>query len=423
MPLTQEQFQKARASGFSTEQIIEFEKRRSSETEQPQAQPQSIPNQIFNNIVSSPTTYSGMPAPFNIMPPEMSAGAIKGSMNIASLPYTVPKTITQFGQEQLQQIPQVRQIYENPATYMGMPAPMNLLSLPIPSELRRQTATNYLSEAGGFGGAYGVSKLAKTFKPQNWLNPNTQKNVAQETRNALFQLKRDAVNKYGKVYDKVIKQGQGKVSLQEPLLNLIDESDDVVSTIKGQQEISEALLKGDPQAKRVMGIVEAFMKDPKTLESLSLQEADALQKYINNLPSIRTKLARSAKLGLGQVDLTNAERVLVGFSDDIKAQVLNLAPEMNLVNKEYGFVTNSIKKLRPFVKEGTAIDSFKKFNTYNAEIKDWFNILPPKTLQKIMNINRAEIWANIAKRIGIGAAYTAGGTIVGGVGYKLFGKR
>ncbi len=85
MPLTQEQFQKARASGFSTEQIIEFEKKRTGEqpTQQPQVPQQ---NQLEQRIAQRPDIYGQAVQGFQQIPSEPALG---------SALTTVPQTLLQ----------------------------------------------------------------------------------------------------------------------------------------------------------------------------------------------------------------------------------------------------------------------------------------------------------------------------------------
>lgn len=259
--------------------------------------------------------------------------------------------------------------------------------------------------AGVLGGiSEGLVSSVKT--GIKWLKPKHQLELADETRNSLGKLKNQLVEKYKDVYNKVIKQGTGKVSLQEPLLNLIDESDDIVNTIKGQAEISEALARGEPNAKRVLNIVNTFMKDPGKMQNLSLQEADGLQKYIKNLPGIHAKLTSQYKGG--QVDFTNADRVLLGFANDIKAQVMNLAPEMNLVNKEYGQFMSNYKQIRPYLKWDKAVSNFKNIHKLDPAILDKLQqILPKDVLGKVLQMNRVNRNAELLKRI---APYAVAGT-------------
>ncbi len=236
-------------------------------------------------------------------------------------------------------------------------------------------------------------------KGKNWLNPKNQLKLADETRNSLTNAKNTLIEKYGEVYNRTIKQGQGKVSLQEPLLNLIDESDDIVNTIKGNSEISEALAKGDPTAKKVMNLVNTFIEKPKEIPELTLQEADGLQKYIRNLPGIRTKLSSQYKGR--QVDFTNAERVLLGLSNDIKAQVMNQSPEMNLVNKEYGQFMSNYKQIRPYLKWNNAITSFKNIHQLDPAVLEKIQqTVPKEVMNKILTLNRTERAAKLAKWIG-----------------------
>lgn len=240
-------------------------------------------------------------------------------------------------------------------------------------------------------------------KGKNWLNPKNQLKLAEEVRGSLTNVKNDLIEKYGEVYNRTIKGGKGEVSLQEPLLNLIDESDDIVNTLKGNQEIAEALAKGEPNAKRVMNIVETFMQEKSPIK-LSLREADALQKYIKSLPSIGSKLASLSKGR--QVDFSNADRVLLNFANDIKSQVMNLAPEMNLVNKEYGQFMNNYKQIRPYLKWNNAVTNFKNIHQLDPAILDKIQqTIPKDVMNKILTLNRTERAAKIARWIGgIGAA-------------------
>jgi hypothetical protein len=270
----------------------------------------------------------------------------------------------------------------------------------IPQRLG-QAATGTLAGGVLTGLGYAIAK------GKNWLNPKNQLKLAEETRISLAKVKNNLIEKYGDVYNRTIKQGQGRVSLQEPLLNLIDESDDIVNTIKGNVEISEALAKGEPNAKRVMNIINQFIENKQVPTNLSLQEADGLQKYIKNLPSIRNKLASQYKGR--QVDFTNADRVLLNLANDIKSQVMNLAPEMNLVNKEYGQFMSNYKQIRPYIKWNNAITNFKNIHQLDPAILDKLQqTIPKDVMGKILSLNRTERAAKLAKWV---SGIAAGGYV------------
>ena len=269
---------------------------------------------------------------------------------------------------------------------------------------------------GGAAGGLLTGLSYAVARGKNWLNPKNQIKLAEDSRNSLVGKKQAMLEKYGDVYNRTIKQGQGKISLQEPLLNLIDESDDIVNTIKGQTEISEALTKGEPNARKILNMVNSFIENPKAGEDLTIQNADLLQKYIRNLPSIRNKLARGYKTGFEQVDFTNADRVLLNFANDIKVKVLDLAPEMSLVNKEYGQFMTNYKQLRPYLKWDRAISNFKNLHQLDPAVLNKFQqVLPRNIVRNILQMNRVNRSVQLLKRIG-------GAALIGGVGAEV-GRR
>jgi hypothetical protein len=274
---------------------------------------------------------------------------------------------------------------------------------------------------GGLAG--GLISTVGAFK--QYLNPKVQNKLAEDARNSLLGSKNQMIEKYGESYNKFIKNREGQISIQEPLINLMEESDDIVNTLKGNQEVSEALRRGDTSAKRVMSIVEAFISNPKDIPSnLTLKEADSIQKYIKNLPGIRNKLSMASKRGFEQVDFNNAERVLLNFANDIKAQVLNLAPEMTLVNKEYGQFMNNFKQVRPYLKWGTATDNFKRFTELNSEVRTGLEVMLPKSIiNKIITTQRVSQAKHLLDMMGIGAAYGTGAALSGYALYNVTKKR
>jgi len=440
MPLTQEQFQKARESGFSTEQIIEFEKRRITEQpqqsisqpqisiqEQPQI-PQQQPQEPFYKRMMQPSifgpigqAYQGIPESIRTRLQESGLfGPLgtKGGQQVVSAPYNIAKGITGFAQEQLKRIPKVKEAYQTPQA-LGMYGPLGVgAGYLMKPEQREKFATGTISELGGiYGGGkiyQGLFNFVSKFK--NWLNPKNQIKLAEETRNNLMQQKDKIIEKYGDAYNRIIKQSNKQISIQEPLLNLIDESDDIVNTLKGNQEVSEALARGEPNAKRVMNIVNTFMEKPQEIQNLSLQEADGLVKYIKNLPGLRGKFASQYKGR--QVDFTNAERVLNNFANDIKAQVLNQAPEMTMVNREYGTFMSNYKQIRGYLKWNNAVTNMKNIHKLDPAILDKFQqMLPQNLLKNVLQMNRTVRNAELLKRIGIRVGE---GAALGATGYAIY---
>jgi hypothetical protein len=346
---------------------------------------------------------------------------------MTSLPQpTILERFLRFGKWATTPLIQPEALEKLPIEAVSKVTPFGSIAPFLPPSLQRKIAgqevsamTSPLGAISTLGIVKGMQKtgeIGRIAPLQNWLNPKNQLKLADEARNSLTLQKHNLIKKYGQNYDRYIKQAQGQVSLQEPLLNLIDNSDDVINTIKGQTEISEAIAKGEPTAKKVLNIVQTFMEKPEILQQLSLQEADGLQKYIRTLPGIRSKLARQYKMGKEQVDFNNAERVLLDFANDIKAQVLNQAPEMTLVNKEYGQFMTNLKQIRPYLKWDKAITTFKTLHTKDpAVVQKLQEILPRDVMRKIQKLNWAERGATLTKWLG-------GITAAGIVAKRIYSK-
>ena len=257
-----------------------------------------------------------------------------------------------------------------------------------------------------------ISDLVFSVKRKAHLLKATNKeNLAIEVQNALVNKKTKLIESFGEQYKNIMKSKQGKqISLAEPLNNLLENADDIVNTLQGQEDLQKSLSLGDPMAKRVLSLINSVTDPEKKIpQTLSIEEADVLQKYIRQLPSIRTKLEQAYKRGFEQVNWTNAERILLDFASDMKKQVLDLSPELGALKMNYGQVMTDIKRIRPNFAWGKAIRNMENFHLLDPQIRSAIErILPSNIINKIKDLSSAVRITNLLKRMGIGIGVGVG---------------
>lgn len=242
-----------------------------------------------------------------------------------------------------------------------------------------------------------IGNVIKYSKPEN-----TAK-LADEVDNALINSRSKVIDNYGPEYKGIIGKSDVKVNLAEPVKNLIDESG---SILQNPEFINS------PQSKRIIGLIDT-VKDNKTLENISAQEADNIQKAIKQLPSIKTKLQKAATSGKHTVDWTNDERILLNFSNDIKSKVIEAHPELVDLNKGYGDFMNNYKQVRGSFGIKKTPDAgteglMKNYHNIPQRFKDTVEkVLPKETANKIKEYNKSQRVGETLKAaglMGLGAA-------------------
>lgn len=237
-------------------------------------------------------------------------------------------------------------------------------------------------------------------------NPKIVAKLADDVDSSLLMSRNKVVDNYGPEYKSIIGKSEQKVNLADPIKNLIEESDSV---------LQNAEFANSPQAKRILGLVDV-VKNDSTLENISAQEADNIQKAIKQLPSIKTKLQKAATSGKHTVDWTNDERILLDFSNDIKSKVIEAHPELVNLNKGYGDFMNSYKKVRGSFGVKKTENLMRNFNNEEQvpqRFKDLLEgVLPEDSINKISQYSDAVSTGKILKTLGL----LGGGAALGSVG-------
>lgn len=229
--------------------------------------------------------------------------------------------------------------------------------------------------------------------------PKAQASLAEKVQNGLQEAKHTVINNYGKEYDKIIGNSDIRVNLKSPIKNFIDEG----KSITENPEFVQQLAAKNPQAKKVMDLIETVKSD-KVPEELSAKEADNLSKAIKSLPGIKTKLQQGSKYGFHTVQWTNEDRMLLGLADDIKGSVIEAHPELSSLNKEYGSFMNAYKRVSPDFKIGTTISKLKNYSQYDPQKRQLLEgILPKDTINKVRDFNRSAKTWEVMKKLGLGA--------------------
>lgn len=278
-------------------------------------------------------------------------------------------------------------------------------------------ANPLLGEAIGLG-IKGLSNTGKALSDVfKYSKPGAQIKLAEEVQNSFLNSKRAVIDKYGKEYADTVGKSDKKIDLNSPIKNFVDEA----QSITQNPELVQQMAAKNPQAMRIFDLVGKITKQ-EVPEEISVQEANKLQQYIKNLPSIKSKLAQGSKNGFHTVQWTNEDRMLVGLADDIKSSIIEAHPELVNMNKEYGSFMNSYKKIAPEFKIGSTIDKLKNYHTLDPQKKSMLEgIVPKDTVNKIKDFNRADITSQVLKKLGLGVAGAAGMGAVGKEAWELTG--
>lgn len=416
MPLTQEQFQKARSAGYSTEQIIGFEKKRES-------------TPVDRSKFETPEYQGGANSPAKDSMATQGLGYLK-EHPFKSVMQGLPETVTGKTMEQRaienvnspdfmqsetapfdRNIPRAREAAEN-RIIGGQVAdmassPANYLAGPVlkAAGMAVSPITTPIGNA--------IKNVVKYAKPQN------QVKLAEEVQNGLMSQKRAVIDNYGKEYESIVGKSQNKVDLTPAVKNFVDEAQSLMQN----SEFSQQVAAKNPQAMRIFDMTDKISK-AQGLESISAKEADSLTKYIRSLPSIKSKLNQASAKGWHTVQWSNEDRMLLGLADDIKGSVIQAHPELGSLNKEYGQFMSAYKNVAPDFKIGTTINKIKNYGEYDPQKQQLLEgILPKQTADKIKDFNNADKTSKFLKNIGLYGLSAAGLGAAGKIGIEAFGQK
>lgn len=396
MPLTQEQFQKARAAGFSTDQIIGFESKReprdrskfeTSEFQGGATSPANLQAQEDVKKAQFDTDILDVP-----IAPMAAANQFAGNIPRMLTGGKFPEATTTEG----------RFVSDVGGLVGGMVSPV------YPAILK---------PLGNLAGK-AINPIAKSFSDvMKYSKPQNQIKLADEVQNALMSQKRNVIDKYGKEYESIIGQSKSKVDLSPAIKNFIDESQSLMQNPEFAQQVAAK----NPQAMKIFDMADKMART-NGLESISAKEADSLSKYIKNMPGLKSKLDQANKKGWHTVQWSNEDRMLLGLADDIKGSVIQSHPELQGLNTEYGQFMNSYKKVAPDFKIGSTISKLKDYGNYDPQKAQLLEgILPKETVSRIKDFSNAEVTSNVLKKLGLGAAGAAGMGTVGKAAWDLSG--
>lgn len=393
-PLTEDQFNKAKSSGFSTDQIISFEKQR-------KGQDFSRTDPSFQGGATSPANVAAQKdlkqAQGNVEGLDPLVGAGQAAYNMSWPMSLLAKNAIGQGKSPIAE----------PTTSGGkLLGDIGMVANPMADAA-------VIAGLKGIGiGSKVISDIAKFSKPQNRIG------LAEEARMAVSKSKNDLMNTFGGEAERIIGQSDKKINIEEPISNFMEESKGLLEN----KEFIQDLKLGNPNAKRILDLVEKFGKEDFQKE-LSAQGANDVSKYIKNLPSIKTKLSKPAMFR----DLTNDERILVNLSNDIKESVIKEHPDLQNLNEHYAETINDIKSIRGNLRPNKTIDNLKKYSSWDDELKKSFERQVPKeTIDKIKGFENSDKTAQMLKKLGIevgkGAAVMAGGGAAYEVGKNIMGR-
>ena len=257
-------------------------------------------------------------------------------------------------------------------------------------------------------------------KPKvNWWETDPQIKLANETKNTLAQVKHGASESYGIDYDKYVRQSDKSIDTKNIVGNFIKDAEDSYGQVYQEPDFMEALAKKDPYATRIKDLIDKVNdKEISISDQMSVQEADRLQKFIKQLPSIKAKLNTISK---GKyADFTNSERLLLELSNDIKGSVIEAHPELKATNLSYGETINDVKNIRQFLSGNQIIENLKKYHSLPVLARQSFErTMPSGIMSKIKDFSSTTQRMELLQKLGLIGLKTAVGTGVAGAGVGL----
>jgi hypothetical protein len=241
--------------------------------------------------------------------------------------------------------------------------------------------------------------------------PQKVSSLSREVENSLVQSKQEVMEQFGEKYGELVKDSDKTIKLTNPLNSLKENYGDSLGRISEQPNFLDALEAKNPIAKRIESIIKTVEENPN--QELSLQEADKLQKWIKDLPGIKSKIAKGFK-----ADWTDSDRILLDFANDLKGEVVEQVPELKLYNQGYGDYMKAYKGIRGDLGFNKTENTMKNFDKLSADKSLAFKkVLPSNIISKMTKFNSAHKINQLLKILGVGlgagAATYAGGSVAG----------
>lgn len=425
MPLTQEQFQKARDSGFTTEQIVGFEKKRTQE--EITTKPQEKFSDIFNPSSYSPQAIGGRLQREGQAIYKEGISPILSGLSTAA--FGLPKAIAQkagvkeaiFPEQETLAGKATRGVAET-LGFMGGGAVKiggkvagkiggNLLrnkilkgatefgiagALQTPEEdiiAPERRVTQGLIGAF-FGGAVPAVSAGVKSATQGIGNVFKKVPFAEKIRTAFFTTKHNAVERFGNDIERL------SVENPERIISLKPQIEELIQDIKLNPKL-QSTINRTPALKQIVD-------NPDLANNITLKQS---QEIINGL---RSKLPATKLQGY---NVRPDDIPLFELIDDIKGSQLNAFPEMEGVRKSYGEVLSRYNLIKNKIKQGQLLKNLStKFGDpeLNKAAEDLLN---KDTVSEIRNYRNA---VKTLKGFGIlgGTAIAAG--VGGTVAKKIF---
>jgi len=208
-----------------------------------------------------------------------------------------------------------------------------------------------------------------------------------DVRSAFYDVKSDAVEKYGLGLEKLAADNPTKTITLRPVI------DQLSAELAYEPKLRNAINKVPQLAK--------FMDNPKASNKMTLKEA---QTIVNDLQS---KVSANKLKGMG---VRSDDIPLLDAIHDIKAQMVEAFPDIKELRKGYGETIGAFNMVKNKIKPGNLSGSIKsKFGDVEIEaaakklLKD-----RPDILDRMRNYNGARKLGKVAAIIGGGIAAGAG---------------
>lgn len=295
-------------------------------------------------------------------------------------------------------------IYEGKDLSAGQKLGSELVGSIMPTSLPR-TALKVLGVEKALG------NVAKYGKAENRLA------LEGKFKNDMMRYTNDLSNIFGGEYENIIKNSDKEINVGTAVKTWLEDHGD---QIMQNEEFRKALSANNPQAKNLYRMMQSVVKDGGAIpEKMSAQGADALQKFIKDLPGLKGKISQVYKNGYA--DFTNSERVTLDLANKIKNEIIDSHPDLSSLNEFYAKGKTYIKDLRELSKgkSDTLINNLREYNPSKGRI-DHIDaaakeILSKGTYKEIKDFHSANSLFELLKKLGIGAATVGSGAELGRV--------
>ncbi|MBF0443887.1 MAG: hypothetical protein HQK54_18405, partial [Oligoflexales bacterium] len=406
MPLTQEQFQKARSAGFSTDQIIAFEKRRGANVE-PISQPEIPQSKPFvGDLLPKFSVSAPISDQTTITPQDIISGSVplKGMRAIQTgLAERLKETTGANKLSDKPFMPKTGLLPTNPVNIganlgASMATPRNVATGAIDILSQPETYMGLEALRPGIVSKplQGLSELSGKILPETSPLKTIGKNIsnirnpiqlAQRVRQSMFGQR----TQLGKALDESISKLSSETpdftidlsphfsEMKEAMIAKDAEGNLINPGLRGDIDRILRQIKDPVKAKQLRSLI----NNPEGASELTLKQSEEIKKMVAQSPTIQ-RIYRQGRFA----NMTSSDHEVMDLLDNIKNTQAELFPELSELRKPYAEHMSAYNQVKGKFKEGTLIGKMRKGFGDEEVMKNVQKILPGDVLKEIAGFRR-----------------------------------